>query len=136
MSHYEWIGAILDRGGSSAGAYDQTDSANAQQTSSTIQCLDFYYYMSDIFNDARIQAGWKLNTDTEQIIEVTPRAENKWHRSQSNFVAPSSSSYQLAFRMIRNGPSTNFYFSLDEIKIYDVLCSSGFTATATTTISI
>ena len=53
--------------------------------------------MSDTLNDARIQVGWKLNADTDQIVEVTPQTENKWHRSQSSFMAPSSAPYQVSY---------------------------------------
>ncbi|CAF5011093.1 unnamed protein product, partial [Rotaria sp. Silwood1] len=112
------------------GGFDQTYVTGVKQSTSTTQCLDFYYYIPGTSNNPKIQVGWKAGENTQQIIEVTPLPENKWHNSRSSFTAPSSSSYQLTFRMMRDGSSFSHYFGLDEIKIYDQACDS---VVATTT---
>ncbi|CAF4998223.1 unnamed protein product, partial [Rotaria sp. Silwood1] len=112
------------------GGFDQTYATDVKQSTSTTQCLDFYYYIPGASNNPKMQVGWKAGEDTQQIIELTPLPENKWHNSRSSFTAPSSSSYQLTFRMIRSGSSTSHYFGLDEIKLYDQSCDS---VVATTT---
>ncbi|CAF5042830.1 unnamed protein product, partial [Rotaria sp. Silwood1] len=120
------------------GGFDQTYPTDVKQSTSTTQCLDFYYYIPGTSNNPKIQVGWKAGEDTQQIIELTPLPENKWHNSGSSFTAPSSSSYQLTVRMIRDGSSTSHYFGLDEIKIYDQSCGSNVTTTipiASTTIT-
>ncbi|CAF5063215.1 unnamed protein product, partial [Rotaria sp. Silwood1] len=104
------------------GGFDQTYATDVKQSASTTQCLDFSYYIPGASNNPKIQVGWKVGEDTQQIIELTPLPENKWHNRRSSFTAPSSSSYQLTFRMIRDGTSTTHYFGLDEIKIYDQSC--------------
>ncbi|CAF4830786.1 unnamed protein product, partial [Rotaria sp. Silwood1] len=119
------------------GGFDQTYATDVKQSASTTQCLDFYYYIPGASNNPKIQVGWKVGEDTQQIIELTPLPENKWHNRRSSFTAPSSSSYQLTFRMIRDGTSTTHYFGLDEIKIYDQSCESIVTTiTAARTSSI
>ncbi|CAF4898499.1 unnamed protein product, partial [Rotaria sp. Silwood1] len=114
------------------GGFDQTYATDVKQSTSTTQCLDFYYYIPGASNNPKIQVGWKAGEDTQQIIELIPLPENKWYNSRSSFTAPSSSSYQLTFRMTRDGSSFSHYFGLDEIKIYDQPCES----IVTTTISI
>ncbi|CAF5168639.1 unnamed protein product, partial [Rotaria sp. Silwood1] len=76
------------------GGFDQTYPTDVKQSTSTTQCLDFYYYIPGTSNNPKIQVGWKAGEDTQQIIELTPLPENKWHNSGSSFTAPSSSSYQ------------------------------------------
>ncbi|CAF3489774.1 unnamed protein product [Rotaria sp. Silwood1] len=117
--------------------FDQTYVTDVKQSTSTTQCLDFYYYIPGTSNNPKIQVEWKADEDTQQIIELTPLPENKWHNSRSSFTAPSSSSYQLTLRMMRDGTSTTHYFGLDEIKLYDQSCESIVTTTtsiASTTI--
>ncbi|CAF1185143.1 unnamed protein product [Rotaria sordida] len=116
---------------SGIGAYDQTYVTDVKQSSSAIQCLDFYYYIPGTSSNARMQVGWKADADTQQIIELTAHSENRWQNSRSNYTAPSSSSYQLTFRMMRDAVSFNHIFGLDEIKIYDQPCDSSMTTTTT-----
>ncbi|CAF4579594.1 unnamed protein product, partial [Rotaria sp. Silwood1] len=104
------------------GGFDQTYMTDVKRSSSTIQCLDFYYYIPGASNNPKIQVGWRSGENTQQIIELTPLPENKWHNSRTSFMAPSSSSYELTFRMMRDGSSFTHYFGLDEIKIYDHAC--------------
>ncbi|CAF1140238.1 unnamed protein product [Rotaria sordida] len=117
---------------SGTGVYDQTYVTDVKQSSSATQCLDFYYYIPGTTSNPKIQVGWKADADTQQVIELPAHSENRWQNSRSSFTAPSSSSYQLTFRMMRDAASFSFTFGLDEIKIYDQPCGS----VVTTTISI
>ncbi|CAF0925639.1 unnamed protein product [Rotaria sordida] len=117
------IGKFAAIAASGIGAYDQTYVTDVKQSSSAIQCLDFYYYIPGTSSNARMQVGLKADADTQQIIELTAHSENRWQNSRRNFTAPSSSSYQLTFRMMRDAVSFNHLFGLDEIKIYDQPCS-------------
>ncbi|CAF4057439.1 unnamed protein product [Rotaria sordida] len=117
------------RASATTGAYDQTYVTDVKRSSSAIQCLDFYYYIPGTSNNPKIQVRWKADADTQQIIELTAHSENKWQHFTSSFTAPSSSSYQLTFRMMRDAGSFSYIFGLDEIKIYDQRCDSGMTAT-------
>ncbi|CAF4086809.1 unnamed protein product [Rotaria magnacalcarata] len=112
------------------GVFDQTYTTKVKKHSSTIQCLDFYYYVPDMFNNAKMQVGWKIDTDTEQIVEVIAQPENKWQNSRSNFMSPASSPYELTFRMMRDVSGFSFYFGLDEITIYDKPCDADLTTNA------
>ncbi|CAF5011031.1 unnamed protein product [Rotaria sp. Silwood1] len=80
----------------STSGFDQTYGTDVKQGTSTTQCLDFYYYIPGTSNNPKIQVGWTASEDTQQIIELTPLPENKWHNSRSSFTAPSSSSYQVS----------------------------------------
>ncbi|CAF1514123.1 unnamed protein product, partial [Rotaria sordida] len=120
------------RASATTGAYDQTYVTDVKQSSSAIQCLDFYYYIPGTLENARMQVGWKADADTQQIVELTAHSENRWQNSLNNFTAPSLSSYQLTFRMMRDTGSFSFTFGLDEIKIYDQPCDSTQTTTTTT----
>ncbi|CAF4052317.1 unnamed protein product [Rotaria sordida] len=115
------------------GAYNQTYVTDVKQSSSAIQCLDFYYYIPGRTSNPKIQVGWKAGADTQQIVQLTAQSENRWQNSRSSFTAPSSSSYQLTFRMMRNAANNSHVFGLDEIKIYDQSCDSSTTTTTFTT---
>ncbi|CAF1522571.1 unnamed protein product, partial [Rotaria sordida] len=93
---------------------------------------DFYYYIPGTTSNPKIQVGWKADADTQQIVELPAHSENRWQNSRNSFTAPSSSSYQLTFRMMRDAGMFSYVFGLDEIKIYDQPCGS----VVTTTISI
>ncbi|CAM2722595.1 unnamed protein product [Rotaria socialis] len=112
------------RASDGVGVFDQTYTTKVRNSSSTIQCLDFYYYVPDIFNNAKMQVGWKVGTDTEQIVEVIAQSENKWQHNRSNFMSPASSSYELTFRMRRDVSGFSFHFGLDEITIFDQPCDT------------
>ncbi|CAF0925657.1 unnamed protein product [Rotaria sordida] len=88
------IGKFAAIAASGTDAYDQTYVTDVKQSSSAIQCLDFYYYISGTSSNARMHVGWKADTDTQQIIELTAHSKNGWQNSLNNFTAPSSSSYQ------------------------------------------
>ncbi|CAF1140181.1 unnamed protein product [Rotaria sordida] len=120
------------RASATTSKYNQTYVTDVKQSSSTTQCLDFYYYIPGTTNNPKIQVGWKADADTQQIVELTAHSENRWQNSRSSFTAPSSSSYQLTFRMMRNVANGSHVFGLDEIKIYDQPCDF----VMTTTISI
>ncbi|CAF5022884.1 unnamed protein product [Rotaria sp. Silwood1] len=81
---------------SGSSGFDQTYVTDVKQSTSTTQCLDFYYYIPGTSNNPKIQVGWKAGEDTQQIIELTPLPENKWHNNPSSFIAPLSSSYQVS----------------------------------------
>ncbi|CAF5087482.1 unnamed protein product [Rotaria sp. Silwood1] len=82
------------------GIFDQTYATDVKQSTSTTQCLDFYYYIPGASNNPKIQVGWKAGEDTQQIIDLTPPPENKWYNNRSSFTAPSSSSYQVSNTII------------------------------------
>ncbi|CAF5007659.1 unnamed protein product, partial [Rotaria sp. Silwood1] len=52
------------------GGFDQTYATDVKQSTSTTQCLDFYYYIPGASNNPKIQVGWKAGEDTQQIIEL------------------------------------------------------------------
>ncbi|CAF4798115.1 unnamed protein product [Rotaria socialis] len=112
------------RASDGVGVFDQTYTTKVRKSSSTIQCLDFYYYVPDIFNNAKMQVGWKVGTDREQIVEVIAQPENKWQHNRSNFTSPASSSYELTFRMRRDVSGFSLHFGLDEITIFDQPCDT------------
>lgn len=85
--------------------YDQTYLTNVSRSSSTTQCIDFYYYIPERLNNAKIQVGWKTNTQTHDIVELVAEAESKWLYNQITFTAPSASSYQVSNRVM-------FYLSI------------------------
>ncbi|CAF3857904.1 unnamed protein product [Rotaria sp. Silwood1] len=85
---------------SGTGGFDQTYGTDVKQSTSTTQCLDFYYYIPGTPNNPKIQVGWKAGENTQQIIELTPLPENKWYNSRGSFTAPSSSSYQVILLLI------------------------------------
>ncbi len=72
--------------------------ANVQRSSNTVQCLDFYYYITDTSENSKLQVEWNKYEDTQQIVEVTAVvSENKWQHSRTDFTFPSSlSSYQVS----------------------------------------
>ncbi|CAF1281902.1 unnamed protein product [Rotaria sordida] len=121
------------RASATTGAYNQTYVTDVKQSSSAIQCLDFYYYIPGRTSNPKIQVGWKAGADTQQIVQLPAPSENRWQNSRRNFTAPSSSSYQLTFRMMRDAGSGSHVFGLDEIKIYDQPCDSSSTTTTFTT---
>ncbi|CAF4133832.1 unnamed protein product [Rotaria sordida] len=125
------IGKYAAIAASGIGAYDQTYVTDVKQSSSAIQCLDFYYYIPGTSSNARMHVGWKADADTQQIVELPAHSKNRWQNSLNNFTAPSSSSYQLTFRMMRDTGGFSFTFGLDEIKIYDQPCDSSMTTTNT-----
>ncbi|CAF5149211.1 unnamed protein product [Rotaria sp. Silwood1] len=94
------IGEFANIRAQGTGGFDQTYVTGVKQSTSTTQCLDFYYYIPGTSNNPKIQVGWKAGENTQQIIEVTPLPENKWHNSRSSFTAPSSSSYQVSNTII------------------------------------
>ncbi len=81
-----------------SGSANYTYLTNVQRSSNTVQCLDFYYYMSDALQNAKLQVEWNKDEDTQQIVEVTAVvSENKWQHSRTDFTVPSSlSSYQVS----------------------------------------
>ncbi|CAF4228423.1 unnamed protein product [Rotaria sordida] len=85
------------------GAYDQTYVTDVKQSSSAIQCLDFYYYIPGTTSNPKIQVGWKADADTQQVIELPAHSENRWQNSRSSFTAPSSSSYQVSNNIVSSG---------------------------------
>ncbi|CAF4276090.1 unnamed protein product, partial [Rotaria sordida] len=91
------------RASATTGAYDQTYVTDVKQSSSAIQCLDFYYYIPGTSNNPKIQVRWKADADTQQIVELTAHSENKWQHFMSSFTAPSSSSYQVSNNIVSYG---------------------------------
>jgi len=71
---------------------------NVQRSSNTVQCLDFYYYITDTSENSTLQVEWKKDEDIQQIVEVKAVvSENKWQHSRTEFRFPSSlSSYQVS----------------------------------------
>ncbi|CAF0738805.1 unnamed protein product [Adineta steineri] len=111
-----------------AGSTDHTYVATVQKSSNREQCLDFYYYIQDITENAKIEISWESDEEIDSIIDVTAvPSENKWQHKQVSFMGPSSlSSYELNVRVMRDKPQLNFAFAFDEMYIYDGLCGNVF----------
>ncbi|CAF3739471.1 unnamed protein product [Adineta steineri] len=109
-----------------AGLKDFTYVANVDGGTNSEQCLDFYYYITDNTENAKMQIGWKNDEDEDAglIIEVVAvPSENKWQRRQVSFTGPPPlSSYKLTVRIMRDAGTANYFFALDEMYIYDGSC--------------
>ncbi|CAF0895249.1 unnamed protein product [Adineta steineri] len=107
---------------------DLTYVATVQKSSNREQCLDFYYYITDTTENAKIEISWESDEEIDSIIDVTAvPSENKWQHKQVSFMGPSSlSSYKIAFRVMRDRQVVNFNFAFDEIYIYDGSCGNVF----------
>ena len=77
------------------GLFNNINFVNIETKSSTTHCLDFYYYLTDALDDAKIAVGWEANGVTESIVEVTALSENKWQHSRVTFTSPSSEIYMV-----------------------------------------
>ncbi|CAF4133221.1 unnamed protein product [Adineta steineri] len=107
---------------------DVTYVANVQKSSNSEQCLDFYYYITDNTENAKIEIAWENDKKIEAITAIAAvPSENKWQHKQVTFMGPSLlSSYKLIVRAMRNTPQLNFAFAFDEIYIYDQSCGNVF----------
>jgi hypothetical protein len=63
--------------------------------SNKMHCLDFYYYMTNALNDAKMNVGWTDASMTISIVEVIAQSENKWQNSRTTFNSSSSQIYQV-----------------------------------------
>ncbi|CAF1208685.1 unnamed protein product [Adineta steineri] len=107
---------------------DVTYVANVQKSSNREQCLDFYYYITDNTENAKIEISWENDEEIEAITAVSAvPSENKWQHKQVTFMGPSSlSSYKITVRIMRDTGVLNFFFALDEMYIYDQSCGNVF----------
>jgi hypothetical protein len=85
-----------------SGASDHTYSADVLRSSSPLQCLDFYYYITDASENAKMELTWKAGEDLDSIVEVQAVTnENKWqHRRVTFQVSPSITAYKVREREI------------------------------------
>ena len=83
-------GKLANKAASGSGPFNQLYTTDVGRGSNTIQCLDFYYYITSTASNAKMQVGWELGGDTQPIVEVTALADNKWQNSRTSFEAPSS----------------------------------------------
>ncbi|CAF1281997.1 unnamed protein product [Adineta ricciae] len=100
--------------------------AKVTKSTSTTQCFDFYYYITEATGNAKIEVSWEGNGDLDEIVivEADP-AENKWQHSRMTFtVPPSTSTYDISLRIMRDSGVFGFAFAFDEIKIYDASCGN------------
>ena len=81
--------------GISSTLLNETYFTTVHQSSGPVQCLDFYYYITDSSENAKIVMEWRSGVDEHQIVEVRATSENKWQQSRTNFISPLSSSYQV-----------------------------------------
>jgi hypothetical protein len=77
------------------GTFDRTYVTDVKQSSNSDQCLDFYYYITDTTDNAKMQVGWKTDDGTQSIVDVTALSTNEWQHRQTNFTGPSTS-YQVS----------------------------------------
>ncbi|UJR14260.1 hypothetical protein I4U23_001251 [Adineta vaga] len=118
-----------------SGKVDHTYTATVLQSSSTAQCFDFYYYVTDTSENAKIEMAWETDENLDEIVVVQAvPSQNKWQHSRTTFtLPPSTSSYKISLRIMRDTGMTNFFFAFDEIKISDGACDPDTTTTTTTT---
>jgi hypothetical protein len=81
--------------GAFTGVFDHAYVTDVKQSSNSDQCLDFYYYITDTTNNAKMQVGWKTDGDTQSIVNVTAMPTNEWQHRQTPFRGPSTS-YQVS----------------------------------------
>ncbi|CAF1642449.1 unnamed protein product, partial [Adineta ricciae] len=105
---------------------DHSYTAKVTKSTSTTQCFDFYYYITEATGNAKIEVSWEGSEDLDVIVTVeADPAENKWQHSRSTFtVPPSASTYDITLRIMRDNGMANFVFAFDEIKIYDASCGN------------
>jgi hypothetical protein len=80
-----------------AGAFDHTYSIEVRTGENTVQCMDFYYYISNTSNNAKISVLWDDNWTKQEIVEVKPLSNNQWQHSQRTYNSPLSSSYHVSY---------------------------------------
>jgi hypothetical protein len=78
------------------GDFNETYWTNVSTRSNTVHCLDFFYYLTDAFNEAKISFGWQSNETTTTIVELTALSENRWQRSQTTYMSPLSEMNQVS----------------------------------------
>jgi len=77
------------------GDFDETHLTNVSTRSSTEHCLDFFYYLTDVLDEAKISIGWKSNEIITTIVEVTAQSENRWQQNRTTYTSPSSEMNQV-----------------------------------------
>jgi hypothetical protein len=61
----------------------------------TVYCLDFFYYITDALDEAKISVEWKINETMTIIVEVSALSENRWHQSRTTYMSLSSEMNQV-----------------------------------------
>ncbi|CAF4105997.1 unnamed protein product [Rotaria sp. Silwood2] len=77
------------------GAFDHTYAALVKNGDNSIQCLDFYYYITDSSYNARITVEWEKDSTRQPITELKATLNNKWQHCRYSYNRPSSSSYHV-----------------------------------------
>jgi hypothetical protein len=77
------------------GEFNETYLTHVSTKPSTVHCLDFFYYITNELDEAKITVGWKMDETMTTIIEVTALPENKWQQSRINYMSPSSEMNQV-----------------------------------------
>ena len=62
-----------------------------------MQCLDFYYHITDASYNAKISILWDDNTVKQLIAEVKASSDNQWQHYQRTYMSPLSSSYYVSY---------------------------------------
>ncbi len=78
------------------GYFDEIYLTNVSTKSSTVHCLDFFYYLTDALDEAKITVGWKSNELISTIVEVTALSENRWQQSRTTYRSPMSERNQVS----------------------------------------
>ena len=83
-----------------SGKIDHSYTAKVTKSTSTTQCFDFYYYITEATGNAKLEVSWEGNGDLDAIVTVEANpAENKWQHSRTTFtVPPSTSTYDVKHR--------------------------------------
>ncbi|CAF0978117.1 unnamed protein product [Rotaria sp. Silwood1] len=78
------------------GAFDHTYSALVKKGENSMQCLDFYYYITDSSHNAKIGVELDIGSTRQPIIELIATPNSKWQHCQHSYSRPSSSTYHVS----------------------------------------
>ncbi|CAF4637214.1 unnamed protein product [Rotaria sp. Silwood1] len=86
------------------GAFDHTYSALVKKGENSMQCLDFYYYITDSSHNAKIGVELDIGSTRQPIIELIATPNSKWQHCQHSYSRPSSSTYHVTATNTKNVP--------------------------------
>jgi hypothetical protein len=90
-------------------AINYTYFTNIDIESNKVHRLDFYYYLTDPFDDAKMTVGLTAEGMTQTIVQVQKPSENKWQHSRTTFTSPSSQIHQVTKFLFETSSYIYFY---------------------------
>lgn len=96
LSGLFYLGKYAYKEVTGTGAYIRHYFTHVRNSSSSVQCLDFYYYITNSLNNANIIVRWSVKAAASIIVVVKALSQNKWQHIQINFTAPLSSAYDVS----------------------------------------